>query len=168
MIVGNMIGGHPSTPKTCIFQTESGQEIFAVLVDSEELLTATGDDIRLGKTAATNYGVIEGNKVIPTYHTNQGAQIIPNGGTYKISSLAALDAYDFTKIQAIICKYSTTLSKSVAANKVVIEDKVYNVDSTEPISTLVKDGANKVIDFGLVNNTGLPQVLRFFTYKEMG
>ena len=67
MIVGNMIGGCPSSPKTCTFFTNSGQEIQAVLVESETIFTAETTDVRKGKTFANKYGVGVGTADIINY-----------------------------------------------------------------------------------------------------
>lgn len=151
-----------------ILVDEDGNEIAAsVLVDEEITLTATANDIRINKTAITNDGLTIGEKVIPAYHTNQGAVIIPAGSAYKIVSLNESDAYDFTKLQAIICDYNTTISDSVSANKIAIDDKVYAVQSVEFLSELFKNDDEKTIDFGITNETDNPQVLRYFTYKEI-
>ena len=67
MIVGNMIGGCPASPKTCMFLTNSGQEIQAVLVESETVFTAEANDVRKGKTFASDIGVGVGTADIIDY-----------------------------------------------------------------------------------------------------
>jgi hypothetical protein len=64
MIVGNMIGGCPASPKTCVFLTNSGKEIQAILVESETVFTAKADDVRKGKTFASDIGVGVGTATI--------------------------------------------------------------------------------------------------------
>lgn len=167
-IVGNIIGGGGnSIPKTYILQTEDGREIPAVLTEEEVDITATANDIRLGKIAVTENGVIEGTKVIPTYHTTQGYQIIPAGSELKITSLNTLNRHDYTKLQTIICDFNTSLKDSVSASKVVIDDNVYAVNSTISISVVSKNDSNKHVEFGITNETDKPQILRYFTYKEI-
>ena len=166
MIVGNVIGSNPITPKTYILETNTGERIPAVLVAEETLFTATKDDIREGKTAGTEKGVITGEKVIPAYHTHQGIKVIANGKEFSVS-LPNMDAYDYTKLQAVICDYNTSLSDSVSTSKVVIEDKVYEVLSVIALSELTKSDDDKTIYFGVTNETGKPCILRFFTYKEI-
>lgn len=165
--VSNIIGGNPITPKSCVFYTPDGKEIPAILVGEETIFTATHNDIREGKTAGTEAGVTTGTKVIPPYHTNQGVRIIPVGSEFRIISLVDLDAYDYTNLQAIICDFNTSLDDSVSANKVVIDDYVYAVQSAASLSVLVKNTTDKSVDFGIINDTDSPQVLRFFTYKEV-
>lgn len=70
MIVGNMIGGCPASPKTCVFLTNSGQEIQAVLVESKTVFTAEANDVRKGKTFASDIGVGVGTAVIVDYQYN--------------------------------------------------------------------------------------------------
>lgn len=129
-------------------------------------LTATADDIRVGTTAITEEGVIEGTKEIPAYHTTESTKIITAGESFSIQ-LEKLDLYDYTKFQAIICTYNSSMSNSVAAEKVVINDNVYAVNSTDSLSTLTKDHDNKTIEFGITNNSDKLVIVRFFTYKEI-
>lgn len=167
MITGRIIGGNPVTPKSYVFQTEDGQEFVGVLVDEETIFNATANDIRQGKIAVTDAGKIVGDKVIPAYHTTQGYRIIPNGSSLKITSLQDLDKYDFTKLQAMICDFNTSLNDSVSVSKVVMDDSVYEVLSTTVVSTINRNKNDKTIELGLTNETGSPQILRFFTYKEI-
>ena len=67
MIVGNIIGGVPTSPKSCVFLTSTGQELQAVLVGSEETLTAKANDVRKGKTFAGDYGVVVGTAIVLDY-----------------------------------------------------------------------------------------------------
>lgn len=159
--------GGSTLEQTYILRDVDGRELVAVVSDEEVTLDATPNDIREGKVAATDTGVTIGEKVIPAYHTNQGAILIPVGSEFKITSLLDLDAYDYTKLQAVICDFNTSLSNSVSTNKVVIEDHVYAVHSVTSLSVLVKNEINKSVDFGIINDTGIPQILRFFTYKEI-
>lgn len=62
MIIGNMIGGCPSSPKTCTFLTNGGQELNAVLVESTTIFTAGINDVRKGKIFANDNGVAVGTK----------------------------------------------------------------------------------------------------------
>lgn len=146
---------------------ENGNEFAATLVDEEVKLTATANDLRLGTSAITEEGYTEGENVIPAYHTNQGFELILPDDEYKITLLAYMDAYDFTKLQAIICEFNSTMDDSVSSNKIVIDDKIYAVLTTDCLSELVKDDTNKAINFGIVNDTDTIQIIRFFTYKEI-
>lgn len=67
MIVGNMIGGRPSSPKTCTFFTNSGEELQAILVDAETVFTAETNDVRKGKTFGSDFGVLTGTADIFDY-----------------------------------------------------------------------------------------------------
>lgn len=167
MIVGNIIGGGGGVPDTLILVDDGGNEYTAVMTEEEVVLDASENDIREGKVAATDKGVTTGTKVIPAYHTNEGFIGIPDGSKFNITSLQQMDLYDFTKLQAIICDFNTSLSDSVAADKVSIDGKLYAVQSTEAISTVTANKTDKSIDFGIINDTGNLQILRFFTYKEI-
>lgn len=167
MITGNVIGGILKYPDTIILRDEDGKEYAATMLGEEVELTATENDIRIGKVAANEKGVVTGEKVIPAYHTTQGYQIIPDKSSLVITSLKDLDKYDYTKLQVMICEFNSSLSDSVSVSKVVIDDNVYEVLSTISISEISKNETDKTIDLGIVNNSGNPQILRFLTYKEI-
>lgn len=165
MIVGNAVGGMPLS-KSFILETEDGQEIPAVLTNQEIVFTATPNDIREGKVAATGDGVTVGEKVIPSYHTTEKLRYIPNGSEFTIP-LPHLDKYDYTKLQVVICKFNTTMCDSILSEKVALLDKVYDVGSDKEISTVIKDKDAKSINLGIINDSGHPCVIRCFTYKEI-
>ena len=167
MIVGNFIGGLVKNPNTMTLRDVNGTVFTAVLTDEMVNLTSTADDIRKDTVAITKDGVTVGTKEIPAYHTNQGVKIIQPGSEYAITGLDYLDAYDFTKLQVIICAYNTSLSDSVSASKIVLDHNVHEVLSTEIVSTISKNHDDKTIEFGLTNDTDKPVILRYFTYKEM-
>lgn len=167
MIVGKVIGGGGSTAKTYILKTEDGQEIPAVLTEEEVDLTATANDIRKGTVAVTNAGVIEGTKRIPSYETVRGTKAVKDGNSLSITSLVSNNNYDYTQLQIIICAYNSSLSNSVSAEMVGIEGNVYNVKTTEALSSITKNHDAKSIDLNITNNTGNTLIIRFFTYKEV-
>ena len=165
-IYGNAVG-NTAPIKTLKIVDADGNEFVGVVTDSEVLFTATDNDVREGIVYASSEGVSTGTKVIPTYHTQKGDKKISNGKEFKISFYDSLDLYDFTKLQVIICPYVDSIENSVQAEKVVIGETVYNVNSSEPISTVTKDHDNKTIKLGITNNSGKAYVLRYFTYKEI-
>jgi hypothetical protein len=149
--------------KTYILMDEDGNEIPAVLVDEPVEITATANDIRIGTTAVTGDGVTVGTKEIPSYHTTFGSKIITAGSRVVLR----IPDYDYTKLQLIICLFNTSMNNSVAAEKVVIDNKVYAVRSTEILSTAVIDTTNGCVDFGIVNDSDKPCILRYSSYKEI-
>lgn len=164
-IIGNVVGGG-SPIKTLIIQDKDGNEFTGVVTDKLTVFDATPNDVREGKTFASDEGVKVGEKIIPAYHTTEAARYIPNGSEFTIP-LSGLDKYNYTKLQVIICAFNTTLDNSVSAEKVVILDKVYDVGSTTEIASVTKDSSNKQINLGITNNSGHPCVIRIFTYKEI-
>lgn len=144
---------------------ENGNEVPAVFAGDDIVFTATENDIRLGSTAATERGITVGTKDIPKYRTYEGVVAIPSGSAYSIS-LPVHDAYDFTKLQAIICPYNISLANSVGAEKVSIEGKVYPVNSLTELATVTVDHENKSIHMGITNEEPALRVIRYFTYKE--
>jgi hypothetical protein len=166
--LGNVTFKVSTEANTYIIEDEYGNEVVGVLVDELTAFDATPNDIRLGKVAATDVGVVVGEKVIPTYNTLVGVKVVTNGSKFSIPNVnPTIDFYDYTKLQTMICKYNKNLAGSVSTEKVSIEDSVYNVQSVEPISTIIKNHETKSIDFGITNDYGVPCVIRYFTYKEI-
>lgn len=164
MINGNAVGGITGYGKTFILEDESGNQLIGTVV--EDLTVFDADpltDIRVGKKAVTDVGVVVGQKDIPAYHTTQGHKIIPNGSEFVLY----IPNYDYTKLQAIICSFNTSADSSVSAEQVVINDSLYNVQSTTAISVIQKDNSNACINFGFTNTSGSHCLLRYFTYKEI-
>lgn len=149
--------------QTFLLVDEAGNEIPAVFVDEEVEITATPNDIRLGTTAITSDGVVVGEKEIPAYHTSAGYKIIPKGSSVVIYH----DRYDYTGLQAVLCKFNRTLVNSVATIRVAIEDNVYNVNSEESIAMIIRNDEKKCVDFGIVNDSDGICILRYFMYKEI-
>lgn len=148
---------------TYILVTPDGEEIPAAVVKELTVFDATANDIREGKTAATETGVTVGTKIIPSYHTDEGIRIVPENSQF----ILPVPHWDYTKLQAIICPFNTSLNNSVSAEKVAIEDNVYEVHSTDIIASVSKDSENTRIDFGLINVTDKPCLIRYFMYKEI-
>lgn len=152
------------TAETYTIITSDGEKIQAVVVGEEVVFTATADDIRAGTVAATGDGVTTGTKVIPSYHTEEGYVLIPNGSAFAIPMG---ELYNFTKLQAIICPWAGSIAGSVAAEKVSLDENVFAVNSTESLSTVARDSENLEINFGITNESGSLYVVRYFTYKEI-
>jgi hypothetical protein len=149
---------------TYILVDENGYEVPAVLVDEPVMLTANATtDIRKGTTAVTDEGVVTGEKEIPAYHVTEGYKLVPNGSAL----ILPIPNYDYTKLQAVMCLFNTSLLDSVYTEKVAIEDNVYLVKSTTPEAKIMIDDDNKRIDFGVTNTSGKMYLIRYFTYKEI-
>jgi hypothetical protein len=102
IIVGNMIGGRPSSPKTCTFITSDGKEIPAILVETKTIFDAETSDVREGKTFASDNGFgIGTTKFILEYSHSYAHIDITNGlcsGVFAGSS--ALSDSNFIEIPA--------------------------------------------------------------------
>lgn len=147
-----------------ILVDEHGNETPAYLSEERVELTAGPNDIRLGTVAVTGEGVTTGEKDIPAYYVTEGYRLITKGSKFETLQFAY---YDFTKLQVIICPFSGSISTSVAAEKVAIEDNVYLVNSNEVVSTVVRDNVNEKINLGITNTSDGLYVMRYFTYKEV-
>ena len=62
-IYGNIVGGATDIGKTFILVDENDNEYTGVVVDELTLFNATADDLKLGKIAASDSGVITGTHV---------------------------------------------------------------------------------------------------------
>lgn len=164
-IYGNTVGAS-GLPKSYVLETEDGAQLIGVLVGEETVLTATDNDVRENLIYAGDKGLSTGTKVIPSYNTTEASKLIMPGKEFALQ-LHNLSLYDYTKLMAIICPFNKSLSTSVAADKTVINNFVYSVGSAEAISPVIKDDENKIISFGITNNTDTIYVLRYFTYKEI-
>lgn len=60
VIYGNIVGGSAGFGNTLILEDEYGNQLVGVVTDEVTLLTATADDIKLGKVAATASGIAVG------------------------------------------------------------------------------------------------------------
>lgn len=164
-LVGHISGTIKGTEtETYMLVYEDGTEVPAVFVEDEITFTATENDIRAGSVAATAKGVTVGTKEIPSYQTTEGIIIVRAGRAFTIPFSSA--RYDFTKLQAILCVFAGSLTSSVSADRVVIEENVYNVCSTEPISSVTRDSTTQSIKLGITNDGNSIYILRYFTYKE--
>lgn len=59
-IYGNLVGGIIGYGKTFILVDENDNEIVGTVVDELTIFDATAEDIKLGKTAATDSGIVVG------------------------------------------------------------------------------------------------------------
>lgn len=150
--------------QTYILVDEAGNEVTAVMVEEETVFTATANDIREGTVAATETGVTVGTKEIPAYITNEGVVYIPSGYAFTIPLPG--DKCEYTELQALICKFNTSIDNSVSTDRVSIKNNVYSVNSIETVATVTSELDNKVVNLGIVNDSSTPYVLRYFTYKE--
>ena len=156
--------GEPA--KTIVLEDADGNRVVAVLVDEEVDFNATANDIRQGKIAVTDDGVTVGEKFIPSYYVSEGIKSIPAGKSFSMK-LPDNDMYDYTKFQAVICPFNKSLAKSVSCERVVINNKLYDVLSDVSVSELLINSENKSVEFGIENSTSSPYLIRYFTYKEV-
>lgn len=163
-IVGNMGGCYSPMGKTFILQDENGNEITGVVVDQEQIFTATDNDVRKGMIYASDAGVSTGTKDIPAYHTSEGYKVIAAGKPVKITGL---NNYEYTKLQAMICSFNSSASNSVAVEKVSLNNNIYAPGDTTVLATVTVDTDNETIDFGIVNEGTTPLIVRYFMYKEI-
>lgn len=63
IICGNLVGGIVACGKTFILVDENNNEIPAVVVDERMIFDATAEDLKFGKVAASDSGVITGTHV---------------------------------------------------------------------------------------------------------
>lgn len=163
-ISGGLVGSYSQMGKTFILEDENGNEVLAVMTGRETMLTATADDIKIGKVAATEDGIVNGLDT-KTYRTTQASRLILPNTEFSIP-LDKYDIYNYTKFQCIISKFNTSLNDSVETDKVVINDSVYLVNSTDAISQVTKNSNTKSVDLNIINDTNLIYMVHYMTCKE--
>lgn len=149
---------------TFILVDKDGNEYPASFLNSAPVFTATANDIRKGMTAITAEGITEGTKEIPNYRAQEGFVTVKSGSPLAIALFS--DMCEYTTLQAIICEHNTSIDNSMAAKKVVINDNVYNVNSTEAISNVTVDISAQTIKLGLTNDDKKRVVIRYMIIKE--
>lgn len=60
MIYGNIVGGSAGFGKSFVIEDINGNSFTGVVTDSLTILTATAADIKLGKIAGTENGIVVG------------------------------------------------------------------------------------------------------------
>lgn len=60
IIYGNVVGGGSGLGKTFLLEYEDGSQMTGIVVDELTIFTATAEDIKLGKVAGTDSGVVTG------------------------------------------------------------------------------------------------------------
>ena len=166
-IFGNMIGSTGGIlGKTVEIISDDGVDLMGVVVDQEQILDAVASkDIREGKTAVTNEGLVIGSKRIPAYDTTQSTFLVRPGQNFSIP-LSGYDKYDYTKFQCMIAKYDSNPLLRMSIDRIVMNDNVYAVNSSEIVSNVTKNSNTKSIDLNITNNTEDIYIIYYFTYKE--
>ena len=164
-IYGNVVGASSTLGKSVVIKGTDGTELVGVVTDTEKVFTATPNDIRKGKIAATEDGIIEGQKDIPAYRTTMGTRMILPGSDFTIP-LKSYEQYDYTKLQCIITPFDGSLANSVLVEKTIINDNVFAVGSKEILSTVTKNKDTQSIDLNIINNSDKRYIIRYFTYRE--
>lgn len=165
MISGNMVGSYSQLGRTFILTDENGNEITGVCVDNPVVFTAGDNDVREGMIYASDSGVSTGNKEILEYRTTAAYRGILPGQTFSIP-LSDHNMYDYTKLQCVIVKFNTSFANSVAAEKIVINNGVYNVGSTDKIADVTKNAETQSIELNIINTTEDRYYIHYFTYRE--
>lgn len=123
-------------------------------------LTATANDIRLGTTAITEEGTIEGTKDIPNYLSRYGKKLVPSNTEAVIN----VPEYNYRNLMVTITTYNTTVDDSVASTYISVDNSMYAVGSSTKLSDISIDNANAQIKLGIIVNE--KSVLRYFVVKE--
>lgn len=141
-----------------------GNEIPAVFVENETMFDATANDIRLGKVAASQNGVVTGKKEIPNYRAQEGVVFAETNAEMNIPLFS--DICEYTALQVIVCEYNMSVVNSVSSQKVVIGSKVYDVGSATILANVTVDTTAQTIKLGLRNTGTKRMVLRYMIIKE--
>lgn len=159
-ISGNMVGSYSQLGKTLVLIDENGNEIMGVVVGQETIFDATDNDVREGKTYASDAGVSVGTKVIPIYYASYGKKVVLSGREATI----AIPEYDYSNLIVIISTYDTSLSQSVISTYVSVDDAMYVANGSTKVSDITVDKENEKINLGIVVNE--KSTLRYVVIKE--
>ena len=163
VIYGNPSGGF-GMPRLIEIADENGNTFIGAVTDSEVVLDATRADVKAGKMFAANEGIQEGEDT-KTYRTTHASYLVLPGENFTLL-LDKYDIYDYTKFQAMIAEFNTTQTDSTSVSKIVLNDKVYNVNSTVKLSDVTKNSSTKSVDLNITNSTDKTYVIHFNTYRE--
>lgn len=159
MINGNMVGG-TAPIKTVKIVDENGEEILGVVVDQEQIFTATDNDVREGFVYAGDSGVSTGTKIIPSYHTEYGCKLMKANTTVTIPTRE----YNYNNLFVVIATYDTSITQSVLSTYVSINGAMYTVGSNEKISDIIIDAENEKINLGITLSE--KSVVRYLVTRE--
>lgn len=163
-IYGNVAGGF-GQPKTLILTDEEGNELVAgVITDSAKVFDAKPSDVRINKTFVSDDGIKTGENTI-TYRTTQGVTYIMPNEDFMIP-LSKYNQYNYTELQCMFAPFNTSFDDSTAVDKIVLKDSVFATNSTEKISSVVKNDITKSIDFNITNNSENIYLIYYFTYCQ--
>ena len=151
-------------PKLIEIADGNGNTFIGAVTDSEVALDATRADVKAGKMFAANEGIQEGEDT-KTYRTTHASCLVLPGESFTIP-LDKYDIYNYTKFQAMIAEFNTTQIDSTSVNKIVLNDKVYNTNSTVKLSDITKNSSTKSVDLNIINSTDKAYVIHYNTYKE--
>lgn len=163
-IYGNVVGGSSGLGKTLVFEDEAGNGFVGVVTDSIKMFDATPADVKIGKTFVSDSGIAEGTDT-KTYRTHHASYLVFPGESFSIP-LEEYNRYDYTKFQAMIAEFNTTVLDSVFVVKILLDDFVYNVNSNNKLSSVTKNSQTKSVDFNIVNDTDRIYIVHYNTYKE--
>lgn len=163
-ISGNLVGMYSSIGKTVILVDADGNEVTGVVTENVKVFDATPEDVKIGKTFAGEEGVLEGTDT-KTYRVIFASYLVFPGEIFSIP-LVDYDSYNYTKFQATIALFNTTVLDSTSVDKTVINDAVYNVNSNVKLSDVTKNLGTKSVDLNIVNDTDNIYIVHYSTYKE--
>jgi hypothetical protein len=163
-IYGNTIGG-VAPVNVFELELEDGTVLNGVVAEEAPEITATANDVRLGKTAILSDGVVKGQKRIPAYETTRSSRLILPNKQFSIP-LEDYDLYDYTQFQCLIAKRNTSILDSVEVNRIGMSNSIYMVNSQDVLSNITKNSTTKSIDLNITNDTEDMYYIHYFTFKE--
>jgi hypothetical protein len=139
---------------------DGSKKIYAQLSSKEPItLTATENDIRLGSTAITNEGFVEGTKDIPSYYSGYGSKMITAGSEAVIKK----EEYDYKSIMITIAPYDAATG-STSVNYVSVSDAMYEAKTTTKLSDITINEDEKQVNLGIT--VDVLSVMRYFIVRE--
>ena len=143
-----------------IIVDEAGNQLNATFTEQAVIADATANDIRIGKTAITESGLITGTKEIPVYYSNYGYKLL---SANKEATLF-LPRYNYKNLLVTISTYNTSREQSLNVTYISIDNGMYAIGNNTKLSDITIDEEKQQIKFGITVNE--KSILRYFVITE--
>lgn len=163
-IMGNVVGGSSALGKTLILEGKDGTQIVGVITEQENVFNAKPSDIRIGKTAVVDSGIVEGTNTI-NYRTEMSSILVLPGENFSIP-FKYYNMYDYKKFQCIVVLFHLNYTDNVETMAITINDTVFSVEESKKLSSITKNFDNKSIDLNFTNNSNNTYEVFYFTFHE--
>jgi hypothetical protein len=165
MILGNKVGGSrdAKTYKVVLADGENTLVTFdCTCVDEYTELTATCEDVAVGKVFACDEGICVGTNDYTCCRVAHGEHEVYPGVEFMIT-LENNHQWDYTYFTGMI--YPKREDGKKIIEKIIMDDGVYDLTGKK-VADVTKDAGEQTVRLNLVNMTDGIYILSYFTYRE--